>query len=67
MRSSNHLSVLNKNSYETLNDCMVELSIKNDSLETVYQFERQGYFKLLKKGDVYKFHRVVNLKDTWQK
>ncbi len=58
---------INEHSLEKLTHCMVEKSMLAETVGTVYQFERQGYFKLLSKDDGFKFHRVVNLKDTWQK
>ena len=65
--SETFIDDLNEASLEDVKGCLVEISLLNEAVDTVYQFERQGYFKLLAKGDVFKFHRVVNLKDTWQK
>lgn len=64
--SENFLDDINGHSLDMLKNCRVEKSMMNEVEGTVYQFERQGYFKLLEKGDVLRFHRVVNLKDTWQ-
>lgn len=64
--SDDFLKDLNPNSLITKEGCWVENSMQQEALETVYQFERQGYFKLLNKGDNLEFHRVVDLKDNWQ-
>lgn len=65
--SDNFLDDLNEHSLEIIDGCFVENSMKDETLETIYQFERQGYFKLLTKSNTFEFHRVVNLKDTWKK
>ena len=65
--SDNFLEDLNSHSLEKHSHCFVEKSMTTEAIDTVYQFERQGYFKLLEKGHVFQFHRVVDLKDTWQK
>lgn len=65
--SENFLDDVNPHSTNELNNCMVEPTMTEEELETVYQFERQGYFKLIQKEGEYRFHRVVDLKDTWQK
>ena len=59
---------INKESLEILSDCLVEPSLKNVEPESIYQFERLGYFcadrhdctagKLV-------FNRSVTLRDTW--
>lgn len=61
------ISELNEDSLSSIDGCRVELSVTKDPINSVYQFERQGYFKMTKKDSAYYFHRIVNLKDTWQK
>jgi glutaminyl-tRNA synthetase len=65
-------SNLNPDSLEILEICLVEPSLKAASnRETVYQFERLGYFCLdpsryAKDGRLV-FNRTVSLRDTWAK
>lgn len=59
---------LNPLSVETLSSCKLEASMKNADVETRYQFERLGYFRmdpLDSKPDRPLFNRIVTLRDTW--
>lgn len=46
-----------------------EPSLKNQTEQDVFQFERLGYYAVntVENREVRAFHRVVNLKDTWGK
>ena len=59
---------LNPHSLETLS-CRVEPSLASGSLESRYQFMRQGYFCLDPDSSDGKlvFNRTVSLRDTWAK
>jgi glutaminyl-tRNA synthetase len=63
----NFLSVVNKNSLTILNNCRVEQSLINASLDKRYQFERTGYFcvDLDSTADNLVFNRTVTLRDSW--
>lgn len=65
--SDDFVQQLNPDSLVELTGALVEPSMQNNEVGSVFQFERQGYFKLLNKAERFEFHRVVNLKDTWQK
>jgi glutaminyl-tRNA synthetase len=65
--SDDFVQQLNPHSLVELTGALVEPSMQNNEVGSVFQFERQGYFKLLNKAERFEFHRVVNLKDTWQK
>lgn len=58
---------LNPNSLHIQKGCFVEQSLQHSQLNEVFQFERQGYFKLARVDKELTFFRVVTLKDTWQK
>jgi len=61
---------INPESLVTLTECVVEKSLVSAEPESVYQFEREGYFcadsKLCKDGRLV-FNRTVTLRDTWAK
>ena len=62
-------SNLNPNSLKVLEQVYLEPSLKNAKKETLYQFERRGYFCLDKDSskDNLVFNRTVTLRDTWAK
>ena len=60
---------VNPNSLVVLVGAKVEPSIRADSPDTRYQFERTGYFwrdPVDGLGDKLVFNRIVSLKDTWR-
>lgn len=63
-------SHLNHNSLEILENCKLEMSLKDANSGDRYQFERLGYFyidpKVSKQSELV-FNRIVTLKDTWAK
>ncbi|MFZ2726269.1 MAG: glutamine--tRNA ligase/YqeY domain fusion protein [Methylococcaceae bacterium] len=63
----NFLSVVNPHSLTILNNCRVEQSLINASLEHRYQFERTGYFclDLDSSPDNLVFNRTITLRDSW--
>ncbi|CDZ79126.1 Glutamine--tRNA ligase [Legionella massiliensis] len=67
-REDDFLQFLNKNSLTT-QDAFCEPSLVEQPLHEVFQFERLGYYAVnqLEQGKVSAFHRVVGLKDTWEK
>jgi glutaminyl-tRNA synthetase len=61
---------INPKSNLVLTDARVEPSVLNDSADTRYQFERQGYFwrdPVDSSGDHLVFNRIVTLRDSWAK
>ena len=59
---------LNPGSIETLSDCKLEASLAGADIETRYQFERMGYFRLDPKDSQpgkLVFNRIVTLRDAW--
>lgn len=60
---------LNPDSLITLNNCLIEPSLKNVQSGEKFQFERLGYFCVDKdsSNDKIIFNRTVTLKDTWSK
>ncbi len=61
---------INPNSLEILENCKVEPSLADATLEKHYQFERTGYFYLDSKYSTKEkpvFNRTVSLRDTWAK
>lgn len=60
---------LNPNSLERLTDCIVEPSVANAPVGTVYQFERVGYFCVDTDSskDQVVVNRTVGLRDSWGK
>ncbi|MFN2127811.1 MAG: glutamine--tRNA ligase/YqeY domain fusion protein [Anaerolineales bacterium] len=63
------ISNLNPISYEVLNNCFLEPSLKNAQLNENYQFERLGYFCLDTDTSAEKiiFNQTVPLRDPWAK
>ena len=67
---SEHESMLNPRSLETLASCRVEPSLAGAAPGNRYQFERQGYFCVdsVDSSDVaLVFNRTVSLRDSWAK
>ncbi len=62
-------TIINPNSLELLNDCLVEPSMTNAAPGTRYQFLRQGYFCLDADSSPERmvFNRIVGLRDSWAK
>ena len=61
---------INPDSLEILQNCKVEPSLAQATLEKHYQFERTGYFYLDSKYSTKEhlvFNRTVSLRDTWAK
>ena len=61
---------LNPESVVVLEDALVEPSVADDSSDTRYQFEREGYFwqdPVDSQPDALVFNRIVSLRDTWAK
>jgi glutaminyl-tRNA synthetase len=63
----NFLSVVNKNSLTILNNCRVEPSLINATLDKRYQFERTGYFclDLDSTPEHLVFNRTITLRDSF--
>ena len=63
-------SHLNPSSLETLTDCRLEASLADAKPETLYQFERIGYFRAdpvdSSPGSLV-FNRTVSLRNSWKK
>ena len=62
-------AALNEDSLEVLQDCRLEPSLADASLDTPIQFERQGYFALDPDSGAggLIFNRTVALRDSWAK
>jgi glutaminyl-tRNA synthetase len=63
-------AVLNPKSLEVLTGCKLEPSLARAAPESLYQFERQGYFCADSKDSTPArpvFNRTVGLRDTWAK
>lgn len=61
---------INPESLEILSHCRVEPSLKAAEPESIYQFERLGYFcvdRYDSTGEKLVFNRSVTLRDTWAK
>lgn len=67
--SDNLIGLLNPNSLEIIQDCLVEPSLANAIPGRKYQFMRKGYFCLDpdSKSDNLVFNRIVSLRDSWEK
>lgn len=67
-REEDFFQFLNHNSLQ-VKQAYCEPALATQPLNEVFQFERLGYYCVneLKEGRVSTFHRVVNLKDTWEK
>jgi glutaminyl-tRNA synthetase len=69
-KGGDFLENLNPDSLEILQNCKLEVNLKNATFEERYQFERMGYFCLDRKyasPENLIFNRTVTLKDTWVK
>jgi glutaminyl-tRNA synthetase len=62
-------SVLNPDSLRTLTGCIVEPSLASATPQSLFQFEREGYFvaDMDSRPDALVFNRTVTLRDTWAK
>jgi len=61
---------LNPDSLKVLPECHVEPSLKGAAKESIFQFERLGYFcvdSVDSREEKMVFNRTVNLRDTWAK
>ena len=61
---------INENSLQTIENALLEPSLKEAAPEQCFQFERLGYFcadRFLHKSETPVFNRTVTLKDTWGK
>jgi glutaminyl-tRNA synthetase len=68
--SADYKQFLNPASVENLVACKLEASLVTSSVETRFQFERLGYFRLDPKDSqpgAPVFNRIVTLRDTWIK
>lgn len=67
--AADFIVVLNKNSLEIVDHCMVEPSLAWTAPGTRYQFLRQGYFSVDQDStnDQLVFNRIVGLRDSWAK
>jgi glutaminyl-tRNA synthetase len=67
-REDDFLQFLNHDSLQTMKG-YCEPALKHQPEETVFQFERLGYYAVnsVSDGNVLAFNRVVDLKDTWGK
>lgn len=67
-REEDFLQFLNKDSL-TEQQGFCEPSLINQTEQEVFQFERLGYYAVnqVAEGKVSVFHRIVGLKDTWEK
>ncbi|MEE2789596.1 MAG: hypothetical protein VX589_19815 [Myxococcota bacterium] len=69
-RTGNFLDDLNPESMRTLTGCKIEPSVAQDTDDTRYQFERNGYFwrdAVESKPHALVFNRIIALRDSWQK
>lgn len=67
-REDDFLQFLNKDSL-SVQQALCEPAMATQPLDETFQFERLGYYRVNKvdNGHVSAFHRVVDLKDTWDK
>lgn len=67
-KEEDFLQYLNPCSLET-HTAFAEPALASSTLEEVFQFERIGYYAVnqVKEGKAHVFHRIVSLKDTWNK
>lgn len=67
-REEDFLQFLNKDSLQ-IQQGFCEPSLTEQPLQEIFQFERLGYYAVhqIKEGKVAAFHRVVGLRDTWDK
>ena len=67
-REDDFMQFLNQDSLKKRQGYL-EPALKNASADTVFQFERVGYYAVNESedGEVRVCHRVVDLKDTWSK
>ncbi|WP_350343462.1 glutamine--tRNA ligase/YqeY domain fusion protein [Proteinivorax tanatarense] len=62
--------IINPKSFVKLQECIVEPTLKNATLEDKFQFLRHGYFTVDTKystNEKLVFNRIVPLKDPWKK
>lgn len=62
-------TLINPDSLQVLQGCLVEPSLKDAAVGSRYQFERTGYFCIDQdsKPDALVFNRTLSLRDTWAK
>lgn len=67
-REEDFLQFLNKDSL-SVQQALCEPAMATQALDETFQFERLGYYRVntVDNGQVSAFHRVVDLKDTWDK
>lgn len=67
-REDDFLQFLNQDSLK-IQQGFCEPSLREQPLQEIFQFERIGYYAVnqIKDGKVSAFHRVVGLRDTWEK
>lgn len=69
-KANDFLNTINPNSFSEIKNCIAEPSILNTIPETVYQFEREGYF-VADRYDFNKdnliFNKTIGLRDSWPK
>ena len=67
-REDDFLQFLNHDSMQELQG-FCEPALASQPLDEIFQFERLGYYRVNKVDDdqVTAFHRIVDLKDTWEK
>jgi len=66
----NFLEHINPDSLQTIREAKLEASLTDAAQESVFQFERLGYFCVdskLSSKDALVFNRTVTLRDTWTK
>lgn len=59
---------INPESLQVLDQCLVEASLQQAAAETVFQFEREGYFVIdskLSQPDALVINRTIGLRDVW--
>jgi len=58
---------LNPQSFIQMKECKVEPSIAKAKVGQAFQFERLGYFNIVKNDSGLLINRIANLRDTWSK
>jgi glutaminyl-tRNA synthetase len=66
--SDNYMDVINPDSLNTIENCIIEPSALRDASSKRFQFEREGYFALdegeSRAGNII-FNRTITLRDSW--
>lgn len=63
--SKDFMECLNPNSLTVVEGCKLEASLAEDS-DTVYQFEREGYFVRDQLSESVAYNMTIGLRDTWE-